>query len=107
VTIKKRGKISMDQVRVYDREFKINSVKLYHESGKNLVEIAKRLGIPESTLRGWVKQFETEGSNSFPGSGFVTSSNEELYRLRRELADVKEERDILKKAMAIFSRGKT
>lgn len=97
----------MNQPRQYDREFKRNAVKLCREGEKRYVEIAENLGIPESTLRGWVKQFEEYGDKSFPGSGIVMPQNEEVFRLRRELANVKEERDILKKAMAIFSRAKS
>ena len=96
----------MEKQRKYDREFKLNAVKLYQESGKNLGEVAHNLGLPKSTLYTWVKQFEVEGESRFKGSGNIRSSNEELYRLRKELADIKQERDILKKAMAIFSRPK-
>lgn len=96
----------MDKQRKYDREFKINAVKLYRESGKSLSEISINLGTPMTTLAAWVKQFQENGENSFPGSGSLLPCNEELFRLRRELADTKQERDILKKAVAIFSRTK-
>lgn len=92
--------------RKYNREFKINAVKLCQESSKNTAEIANDLGIPKSTLVSWMQQFKEEGGNSFRGSGKIKHSNEDVYNLRRELADVKMERDILKKAMAIFSRPK-
>jgi len=96
----------MKNQRQYDREFKLNSIKLYRESGKSLVELASDLGIPMSTLAQWVKQFKEHGSDSFPGSGSLKPCDEELYRLKKELADVKQERDILKKAVAIFSKPK-
>ena len=96
----------MGKQRKYDREFKMNAVRLYHDRGKNLREVAESLGIPAATLCTWVKQNKIEGEGSFRGSGKVRASNEEFYRLKKELADVKEERDILKKAMAIFSRPK-
>jgi len=96
----------MEKQRKYDREFKINAVKLYHSRGKQLSEVAESLGVPKSTLCTWIKQEEVEGESGFRGSGKVRASNEELYRLKKELKDVKEERDILKKAMAIFSRPK-
>jgi len=97
----------MRNIRKYDREFKINAVKLYRESGKDLVEISEDLGIPKSTLRGWVKEFQEHGEESFPGSGIIKPCNEELYRLKKELADITMERDILKKAIAIFSKAKS
>ena len=91
----------------YDREFKMNAVKLYRESGKSLQVLAKDLGIPISTYGTWVQEFKQQGENSFPGSGTFKPCNEELFQLRKKLADVTEERDILKKAVAIFSKRKS
>ena len=92
--------------RSYDREFKINAIKLYREGSKSLNKVAKDLGIPFSTLATWVKEYEKQGENSFPGSGKIKPCNEEMYLLRKELASVRQERDILKKAIAIFSTQK-
>lgn len=97
----------MVKQRKYDREFKLNVVKLYREGGKKMSELAKDLGIPTPTLGGWIKAFKEEGEQSFPGSGILKPCNEELYRLRKKLADVEQERDILKKVVAIFSQPKT
>ncbi len=97
----------MKNQRQYDHEFKLNAVKLYRESGKSLSKQALDLGIPMTTLAGWVKQFKEGGADSFVGSGSLRPCNEELYRLKKELAEVKMERDILKKAAAIFSKPKT
>lgn len=58
----------MEKQRKYDQEFKFNAVKLYHERGKNLGEVANNLGIPKSTLFSWVKQNGIEGEKSFRGS---------------------------------------
>jgi len=96
----------MKNQRKYDREFKLNAVKLYRESGKSLGRVALDLGIPLPTLASWVKQFKEHGEDSFVGSGTLMPCNEEVFRLRKELADVKQERDILKKAVAIFSKAK-
>jgi transposase len=96
----------MKKQRKYDREFKINAVKLYRESCKSLAKMALDLGLPMQTLAKWVKQFKEHGENSFVGSGSLMPCNEEVFRLRKELADVKQERDILKKAVAIFSKAK-
>jgi transposase-like protein len=96
----------MKNQRQYNREFKLNAVKLYRESGKSLIKLASDLGIPMTTLATWIKQFKEHGLESFPGSGSLKPSDEELYRLRKELADVKQERDILKKVVAIFSKPK-
>ena len=79
---------------------------LYLSNDKSIKEIAQDLGISRATLGHWVSQYKREGEKSFPGSGHVV--NEELRALRKELHLVRQERDILKKAVAIFSepRGK-
>jgi transposase len=96
----------MERQRRYDREFKINSIKLYRESGKGIEEVARNLGIPKATLYSWVKEYNDHGEDSFPGSGLLKPCNEEVYRLKKQLADVTMERDILKKAAAIFLKPK-
>lgn len=96
----------MRNTRRYDKEFRINAVKHFKSGHKGLKEIADDLGIPPTTLRGWVKEYDQHGDQSFPGSGKIKPCNEEHYRLRKELEDVKMERDILKKAIAIFSKAK-
>ncbi len=92
--------------RNYDREFKLNAVKLYRESQKPMSQISKDLEIPMSTFIGWIKEFESHGEESFPGSGKLKPCNKEIYLLKKQLADVTMERDILKKAIAIFSKPK-
>lgn len=90
----------------YDREFKINAVKLYRESGKKIGEVASDLGVLKGTLYSWIREFKEHGEDSFPGSGLLKPCNEEVYRLKKQLADVTMERDILKKAAAIFLKPK-
>lgn len=96
----------MGKQRTYDKEFRINAVKHYQSGEKSLAEVANSLGVPVSTLSGWVKEYKEQGENAFPGSGNIKPCNEEYYRLLRAYEDVKMERDILKKAVAIFSRVK-
>ncbi len=90
----------------YDKEFKINAVKVYLNNDKSIEKIALDLGISRASLGQWIKQYRVDGDKSFPGSGHVIE--EELRALKRELYLVRQERDILKKAVAIFSepRGK-
>jgi transposase len=90
-------------VRVYDKEFKMNAIEL-HKGGKSGGQICRDLGIPRSTFSGWLEQHKRNGDSSFPGSGNITSSNVDFYKMKKELDDVKMERDILKKALAIFSK---
>jgi transposase-like protein len=92
--------------RQYDRDFKLNAVKLFVESNTTRVAIAERLGIPAKTFDAWVREFAKNSDNSFLGKGKIKSCNEEMFRLKKELADIREERDILKKALAIFSQKK-
>ena len=91
--------------RNYDREFKTNAINLY-KNGKKASAICKDLGIPDATFYYWIEQYEIEREDSFKGSGKPKASNEELMHLRKELENVRLERDILKKAVAIFSRQK-
>lgn len=90
-------------VRSYDGEFKRNAVKLYFSSGKSYGQLSEELGIPMATLASWV----TSGKHHSEGASGSASARPdelaELKRLRKELIDVREERDILKKAVAIFS----
>jgi transposase len=91
--------------RTYDKEFKLNALELY-KNGKSKTKTCRDLGIPCGTFWGWLKQSRAEGIESFTGSGNVKPNNEETLKLKRELDDVKMEQDILKKALAIFSRQK-
>lgn len=90
--------------RQYDRDFKLEAVRLVTEGGRKIPDVARDLGIPQNRIYSWREQFLKDKESSFPGSGHLKPEDEELRRLRRELEDVKEERDILKKALAVFSR---
>ena len=90
--------------RKYDSAFKREAVKLVLEGGRVASEVAKGLGINENVLYRWIRQYREDPENAFPGKGKLKPEDEELRLLRRELADVKEERDILKKVVSIFSK---
>ena len=87
----------------YSKQFKIDAVKLVTEQGYRVSEAARNLGIHHISLRHWKKQLETDGNQSFPGKGYMTSDKEELYRLRKEVKKLRMEREILKKAAAFFA----
>ena len=87
------------QRRKYDKDFKHNAVSLYFGSGKSYDALGEELGIPASTLVGWVKSGKY---GSQPEAKIFASNLEELKELRKELASVREERNILKKALTIF-----
>jgi transposase len=90
--------------RSYGVEFKRDAVKLVIDGGRSAREVGKGLGINENVLYHWIKQYREDPENAFPGNGKLKPEDEEHRRLKRELLDVKEERDILKKAVGIFSR---
>jgi transposase len=84
----------------FDREFKVSAVKMVTEGGHKAAEVARSLGINQNQLYLWKKKFSDQGDKAFPGKGHLT----ELAALRRKLRDVEMERDILKKAVGIFSK---
>jgi transposase len=90
--------------RNFDRAFKVEAVRLVTEEKRKVAEVARELDIQANLLHRWKRELSEEGNAAFPGKGHQTPEQEELRRLRRELADVKEERDILKKAISVFSR---
>lgn len=90
--------------RRFDEQFQQDAVALVLRGEKPQHVIAKDLGVSTGTLSGWKrKQLEKEGHVP-PGKGHLSAIEEENRRLRKELRDMTEERDILKKAAAIFSR---
>jgi len=90
--------------KTYTREFKEEAVRLAQTSGKPIAQIARELGISDSAIHGWRKELAEHGEEAFPGKGHQTALEEENRRLKRELDRVQQERDILKKAISIFSR---
>lgn len=95
--------MSTKRTRSYDKEFKLNAVKLYLAQDRSYKQPGQELGVPEATLAGWVKNYQHDGTEAFPGKGYQKESDSEVTALRRELAITREERDILKKALGIFS----
>jgi transposase len=88
----------------FTKEFKIETVKMATGSDTSVNQVAQDMGIHPNTLYRWVKQFSEKPEAAFPGKGHLVSSEAETIRqLKRENERLKMERDILKKAMAIFS----
>lgn len=88
--------------RKFDRAFKLKAVELSHQR-ENIQELAAELGIRVDMLYRWRRKFASEGAAGFPGNGKVALSAEQerIARLEKELREVRLERDILKKAVAI------
>ena len=93
------------QQRTFTTEFKREAVRLAQTSGKSVSQVARELGIADSTLFHWCQQLSEKGPEAFPGSGHQTALEEENRRLKRELEQLKQEYAVLKKAVAIFARG--
>jgi transposase len=90
--------------RRYSREFKLEALRLLESSGLSAAQIERDLDIGDGCLLQWKKQFGKAGEHAFPGQGVLSPEQEEMRRLRRENEVLRQERDILKKAVAIFSR---
>ena len=94
----------MERRRTFSREFKLEAVKLVIERGVAVVQAAKDLDVHENVLRKWVRELREEPQEAFPGNGKQKSQDAEIARLRKEVAKLKMERDILKKAAAYFAK---
>ena len=89
----------------FSREFREEAVRMVVEENLSIPEVGRRLQLPPSTIRNWVKAYK-EGKLGQIGKGQreMTSLERELYETKRELARVKMEREILKKATAYFAK---
>ena len=90
----------------YTREFKIAAVRLLNEEGKGLAKMAQDLGVNRTMLSRWRKEFGEDAEGAFPGSGRMKAEEMELRELQKQIEQLREERDILKKAVDFFSTRK-
>ena len=95
------------QRRKFSREFKIEAVRLVSERGVSVAQASRDLEVHENVVRKWVKEFGADPKQAFPGHGHMNPEQLEIGRLRREVAKLRAERDILKKAAAYFAREST
>ena len=94
----------MERRRTFSREFKLEAVRLVTERGVAVAQAAKDLDVHENVLRKWVRELRDEPQEAFPGNGKQRTQDAEIARLRKEVAKLKMERDILKKAAAYFAK---
>ena len=92
------------QRRKFGCEFKVEAVRLVRERGVSVAQAPRDLDVHETMLHPWVKQAAVDPHHSFPGQGQIKPEQIEIDRLRKEVARLKAERDILKKAAAYFAR---
>lgn len=90
--------------RHFSCEFKRDAVQLVTEKGMPVGKVARELDIHPNLLHIWRRKFLAQGDKAFTGKGRVKPEQAEIRRLRKQLEKVREERDILKKALAVFSK---
>lgn len=93
--------------RTFSREFKLEAVNLVSARGVAIAQAARDLDVNDNVLRRWVKELGSDPAHAFPGQGQLKPEQLEIARLRKEVARLKAERDILKKAAAYFAREVT
>ena len=87
----------------YDKEFKIEAVRLASEPGNTQAQVQRELGIGQGVISRWKRELRADSEHALPGKGHLKPQDEEVHRLKRENERLRRERDILKKAVAIFS----
>lgn len=90
--------------RQFSREFKFEAVRLVKESGVSVAQAARDLDVHENVLRKWIRERAADPQHAFPGKGVMKPEQAEIERLKKEVAKLKMERDILKKAAAYFAK---
>ena len=90
--------------RQFSREFKLEAVKLVKERGVSVAQAARDLDVHENVLRKWVRELAGDAQHAFPGKGVMKPEAAEIERLKKEVAKLRMERDILKKAAAFFAK---
>ena len=96
----------MTKRKTYSAEFKMEALRLLETSQRSASELERELGIGDGCLLQWKRKLLKDGVHAFPGQGHMTPEQERIRQLERELAITRQERDILKKAIAIFAHEK-
>ncbi len=92
------------QRKTYTREFKLEAIRLAESSGRPVRQIEHELGLSQGTIAHWRRDVQRTGDEAFPGHGHWLPSEARLHQLERENAILRQERDILKKAIAVVSQ---
>jgi transposase len=90
--------------RKYPREFKLEAIRLAQTSEKTLTQLEEELGITKGLLSQWIKQSTSSSAPDFPGKGHQAPQEARVRELERENERLREEREILKKVLKLFSR---
>lgn len=95
----------MRKKKTYTKEFKVQAAKLVLEQGMKVGEAARDLGVAHGSISTWVRQYQENGGNSFPGKGKLLPWDQEKRELERKLKRVEIERDILKKTIGYLAES--
>ncbi len=93
----------MAKKRTYSRAFKLQALELAKSGQKSISEIERDLGISPGLQHKWKARMKADGQQAFPGKGRLKEDEELIRQLKREVDILRQERDVLKKALAIFS----
>jgi transposase len=96
---------NMGQRKKFDKAYKEQVVLRILAEETTIGEAAKELEVHYTTIRDWVRTYKRDGTGAFPGSGNLKAEDDEMRKLRKQLADLKEENEILKKAAAYFAKN--
>ena len=90
--------------RKYDSEFKLQAMRMVSDDHKSCNAVEKALGIGQGLVSRWLHEAQQDPQNCFPGNGHTKPAPADLQRFIKEVEQLRRERDILKKALAVFSR---
>ncbi len=88
----------------HSSEYKIEALRRVVDSKEPAASVARSLGLSRETLYRWIREYQANPAEPFPGNGKLTSQDEQIRKLQRENARLTEERDILKKAVTFFAK---
>lgn len=91
--------------RKYDSEFKIKAARMVIDGHKSCKAVERDLGLSQGVVYRWVREVKADPEHCFPGNGKLKPSDADIQHLLRENDQLRRERDILKKALGIFSRA--
>jgi len=97
--------MSKKKYRQFSKAFKIDALDLLEHSGKTMAEIERDLGLSPGLLGKWKQRYKIDESSQKLSASDTAIAQKEIQRLKRELEVARMERDILKKALSIFSQG--
>lgn len=88
----------------YPDAFRKDAVELVQSSGRSIAEVARSLGVNEGTLWNWVKLSKVATARAADPDGLAESERDELRRLRKEVVELRSDKEILRRAAAYFAR---